>query len=53
MGSALSGRQEKTYPVGAAIYLLGFWVHVQYRDILGNISPVYSYDISELGCQPS
>jgi hypothetical protein len=46
MGGALSGRQEKTCPVGMEIKWVGYYVCVQYRDAMGNISLIYSDDIS-------
>ena len=40
-------------PFGAAINWVGFYVAVQYRDALGNLSPVYTDDISVEGMPPT
>jgi len=40
---------SKTYPVHVAINWIGFYVSVQYRDNLGNLSPVYCDDIGVEG----
>ncbi len=43
----------RIYPVPAAINWTGFFVSVQYRDALGNLSPVFSDDISVEGMPTS
>jgi len=40
-------------PFGVAINWVGFYVAVQYRDALGNLSPVYTDDISVEGMPPT
>jgi hypothetical protein len=42
-----------TVPFGVAINWVGFYVAVQYRDALGNLSPVYTDDISVEGMPPT
>jgi hypothetical protein len=44
---------SQTVPFGAAINWVGFYVAVQYRDALGNLSPVYTDDISVEGMPPT
>jgi len=44
--------QEKMFPVQIASGWIGFWVHVQFRDSEGNISPIYADDISVEGMPP-
>jgi hypothetical protein len=43
---------SKTFPVHVAINWIGFYVSVQYRDDLGNLSPVYCDDIAVEGHPP-
>ncbi|MCJ7708300.1 MAG: hypothetical protein MUO38_11870 [Anaerolineales bacterium] len=43
---------SQMYPFGAAINWVGFYVAVQYRDALGNLSLVYTDDISVEGSPP-
>lgn len=42
-------RSEKVYPVAVAINWTSFWVHVQYRDLTGWLSPVYFDEIGVEG----
>lgn len=44
---------SQMYPFAAAINWVGFYVAVQYRDALGNLSPVYTDDISVEGMPPT
>jgi len=44
--------QEKSFPVQTASGWIGFWVHVQFRDSEGNVSPIYADDISVEGMPP-
>ena len=40
---------SKSFPFTLPINWVGFWVSVQYKDSLGNLSPVYCDDISAEG----
>ncbi len=40
---------EKTFQITFIINWVGHWVSVQYRDALGNLSPVYTDDVSAEG----
>ncbi len=44
--------QGRIFPVTVAINWTGFYVSVQFRDALGNLSPVYTDDISVEGMPP-
>jgi hypothetical protein len=41
-----SFRAAKTYETSLALNWVGWWISVQYRDVSGNLSPVYCDDIS-------
>jgi hypothetical protein len=45
--------RQRRYPVYVAINWAGFYISVQYRDALGNMSPVYVDDISVEGMPPT
>jgi hypothetical protein len=45
-------RNQEQFPVPVVINWVGFYISVQYRDALGNLSPVYHDDISIEG-QPA
>ncbi|MCJ7707294.1 MAG: hypothetical protein MUO38_06710 [Anaerolineales bacterium] len=44
---------SQTVPFGVAINWVGFYVAVQFRDALGDLSPVYTDDISVEGMPPT
>jgi hypothetical protein len=43
---------SKTYTVSPGLNWIGFYVTAQYRDVMGNLSPVYCDDISVEGSPP-
>ncbi len=44
---------EKYYPWKVATNWIGVWIYVQFRDDQGNVSPIYSDDISIEGMYAS
>ena len=46
-------REQLTFTYRVPINWTGFYVRVQYRDSLGNLSPLYTDDISVEGAPPT
>lgn len=45
--------RHRRFPVNVALNWVGFYVSVQYRDVQGNLSPIYHDDISVEGMPPT